>query len=139
MFSLIISIISIALVVALVAATMYYGGDTLNQGRTEADAATVVSAAQQIGGAIQMHVALRGAEPATLQELVDNGFLTSVPSALGNAFSADFPTNTLSVVVASAETCTVLNENDDSDPDTTEVYGCVTAGTPAVSTFTYNF
>lgn len=131
MFSLIISIISIALVVALVAATMYYGGDTLNQGRTEADAATVVSAAQQITGAIQMHVALRAAEPAALQDLVTNNFLTSVPTALGNAFTFDGAADTLSLVVASADVCTAL------EADGGDVYGCTT--TAGVNTFVYNF
>lgn len=63
MFSLIITIISIALVVALVAATMYYGGSALNQGTEKADAAAFVSGAQQITGAISLYKSLEGEHP----------------------------------------------------------------------------
>lgn len=55
MFSLIITIISIALVVALVAATMYYGGSALNQGTVKADASGFVAGAQQIAAALTMY------------------------------------------------------------------------------------
>lgn len=64
MFSLIITIISIALVVALVAATMYYGGSALNQGTEKADAASFVSGAQQITGAVSLFKSLEGVTPA---------------------------------------------------------------------------
>ena len=38
MFSLIITIISVALVAALALATLYYGGDAFNEGRPKAEA-----------------------------------------------------------------------------------------------------
>jgi outer membrane PBP1 activator LpoA protein len=53
MFNLIITIISIALVVAMAAAAVYYGGTAFTQGTAKANAATLVTQAQQINGAIE--------------------------------------------------------------------------------------
>lgn len=80
MFSLIISIVSIALVVALAAATMYYGGDALSQGRSSADATAYVTAAQQIGGAAVMHISTQPANPATVADLVTSNNLSGIPN-----------------------------------------------------------
>lgn len=80
MFSLIISIVSIALVVVLAAATMYYGGDALSQGRSSAEASAYVSAAQQIGGAAVMHSSTQPAPATTVAELVTSNHLNGVPS-----------------------------------------------------------
>ncbi len=109
MFSLIITIVSIALVVALVAATMYHGGDTLTQGRTTADAAAFVSGAQQVGGAAVMHLSLVGTEAATVQALVDADYLASAPVVEGGAWAIDTATNTISSVVTSAAVCNQIN------------------------------
>lgn len=54
MFSLIITIISIALVAALALATLYYGGAAFNRGQDNARAAQILSAAQQIDGALTL-------------------------------------------------------------------------------------
>ena len=127
MFSLIITIISIALVVALVAATMYYGGDTLNQGRAQADAATLVSAAQQITGAVQMHVALEASQPADLAALVNADYLSSVPAALDGVFTLSTANKTLTAPVTSDDVCAIL------EADGGDVYGCVeSVGTDTV-------
>jgi sensor histidine kinase regulating citrate/malate metabolism len=48
MFSLIITIISIALVAAIAVATLYYGGTQFSQGTAKATADQIISAAQQI-------------------------------------------------------------------------------------------
>ncbi len=80
MFSLIITIVSIALVVALVAATLYHGGDTLTQGRVTAKASEYVAGAQQIAGAYTMNQALNGQNAATVQALISAGTLKSVPA-----------------------------------------------------------
>ena len=136
MFSLIITIVSIALVVALVAATMYYGGDTLTQGRTQADAAAFVAGAQQITGAASMFTALEGAAPAVLGDLVTQNYLSSLPSAefaAGETWNLDPVNRTLTAVVASADVCTALEERGG------DLYGCVSAGDPAVNTFTFNY
>ena len=136
MFSLIITIVSIALVVALVAATMYYGGDTLTQGRTQADAAAFVAGAQQITGAASMFVALEGAAPANIAELVTKNYLSSTPNAEfaeGETWALDTANRTLTAEVASVDVCTAL------EADGGDLYGCVTSGTPAVSLFTFNY
>lgn len=54
MFSLIISIISIALVAALAAATVYFGGAAFNKGGAGADASTFINASQQVAGAFTL-------------------------------------------------------------------------------------
>lgn len=93
MFSLIITIVSIALVVALVAATMYHGGDTLTQGRTSAQASELVTSAQQIAGAYRMDQALNAKNPISMAELVADGVLKSVPSQFAeNEWSASLMT-----------------------------------------------
>jgi hypothetical protein len=89
MFSLIITIISIALVVALVAATMYYGGSALNQGTVKADAAGFVAGAQQIAAALTIHETEGQGSPLTLldttgefayiSKLIAEEYLASIP------------------------------------------------------------
>jgi hypothetical protein len=85
MFSLIITIVSIALVVALVAATMYHGGDTLTQGRASAQASAYVTGAEQIAGAYQMNQALNGPEILKARDLVTAKMLSSVPALFTEA------------------------------------------------------
>lgn len=150
MFSLIITIVSIALVVALVAATMYHGGDTLTQGRTTADAAAFVSGAQQVGGAAVMYLSLEGDAAASVADLVTAKYLASEPVVKGSALTLDTNTagqNIVSSTVASAEVCAAINkaagidETKTAATDTAEAlevveadladvaYGCVTTGT----------
>ena len=90
MFSLIITIISIALVVALVAATMYYGGSALNQGSVKADAAGFVAGAQQISTAISM-AELDGVGNA--RSFVDMGFMAQsfMASLISSNYLATVP------------------------------------------------
>ncbi len=146
MFSLIITIVSIALVVALVAATMYHGGDTLTQGRTTADAAAFVSGAQQIGGAAVMHLSLESAEAADVATLISKKYLASAPVVKGTAWAIDTAANLVSSTVDSAEVCSQINKSaglkaadtaDAADTDgalvvvagefASKAYGCVTA------------
>ena len=54
MFSLIITIISIALVAALALATLYYGGNAFNKGSAEANASKIINEGQQVNGAVQL-------------------------------------------------------------------------------------
>jgi type II secretory pathway pseudopilin PulG len=80
MFSLIITIISIALVAALAVATIYYGGDVFKKNGTKAKAVKVVNAGQQINGAIEVYKAQKGTVPATLDDLVTANVLKSIPA-----------------------------------------------------------
>lgn len=93
MFSLIITIISIALVAALALATLYYGGNAFNQGAARAEASKILNQGQQLMGAADLFIAREGRVP-TLQELLDGGYLKSVPQAalaLQTANAADTP------------------------------------------------
>jgi hypothetical protein len=81
MFFLIITIISIALVAALALATLYYGGKAFNKGSASADATKMLTQAQQLQGAAELYKADTGAYPLTMQDMLTNKYLTSVPVA----------------------------------------------------------
>lgn len=131
MFSLIITIISIALVVALVAATMYHGGDVLSEGRSEADAAGLVAGAQQITGAAAMHLALEGQAAADIDALVTAKYLSSVPSIVGTWGDLDDAATTgvkdLKATSVPTAVCDVLAA------DNSDTYTC------AAGTFTFKY
>lgn len=134
MFSLIIAIVSIALVVALVAATMYHGGDTLTQGRAKADAAAIVGGAQQVSGAAVMYSTMEGSPAADVAALVTASYLGSVPNVPGIALATDATLGkVVTATVASADVCSAINKAAGSTTSTavTDIgalpYGCITA------------
>jgi hypothetical protein len=138
MFSLIITIISIALVAALALATLYYGGSAFNKGNAGAVAARLINEGQQVNGAVALYQADVGAGSTTvvattLADLVTAGYLSSVP--------ADFaPTTTLAshavTAVVTADVCAEITKRAGS----ATVFGCSTdTSTPAVSTFSFAF
>ncbi len=145
MFSLIITVVAIALVVALVGATMYWGGNALTQGRTSADAAAFVSGGQQISGAISMARAVDplGATPTSIADLVTAQQLTGSPVVKG---SGDWDLTTAGVithVVVNSDICSAINKQagitpagDGSVTDIPGTYGCLTDGT---TTFNFQF
>lgn len=105
MFSLIISIISIALVAALAAATVYFGGAAFNKGSAGADASTFVNAGQQVAGAFTL-AAADGHTADTVKQLNDgidgDVYLAQIPSYKGspiNGFATGF-TNYIAVEVS---------------------------------------
>ena len=134
MFSLIITIVSIALVVALVAATMYNGGDTLTQGRTSADASAFVNGAQQVAAALVMYDTTKGAPALNLAALtLDSKFLTSVPVVKGATPSFNTTTRVVEYATgANVAVCEQINRNAGSATPTAQVdlvgltYGCIT-------------
>lgn len=92
MFSLIISIIAIALVAVLAIATLWYGTSAYIDQRVEAGAAQIINESEQIEGAILAYNVENGHPPTicdevndsncteSLQELIDAGYLKSAPS-----------------------------------------------------------
>lgn len=83
MFSLIITIVAVALVVALIVATMYHGGsDTMSKGRQEAEVARSLNELTQIKAALTQYHANTDTHAATLQDLVPT-YLSSVPAGWG--------------------------------------------------------
>lgn len=81
MFSLVITVISIALVTALALATIYYGGSAFKKGQAEAAAAQVILQGQQLLGAAEVFRAALGYWPASMQEMVDKSYLSGFPVA----------------------------------------------------------
>lgn len=149
MFSLIIAIVSIALIVALVAATMYHGGDTLTQGRAKADAAAIVAGAQQVSGAAVMHLSLEGTRAANIGALVTAKYLASIPTTGNLTLATDTtdPLNTKYLVdgtTASDDVCVAINKAaGDADGAVTAIgtlpFACINgaAGTGGVFHFKY--
>lgn len=80
MFSIIITIIAIALVAALALATLYYGGDSFNKGGSAARASQIVAQGQQVLGAAELFRADRGRWPHSMEEMVSLNYLKGVPS-----------------------------------------------------------
>jgi len=79
MFSLIITLVSIALVAALALATLYYGGSSWLRGNAAASAATLANQGQQVLAALTLYYTDHSAYPADLQELVTGDYLKTVP------------------------------------------------------------
>ena len=116
MFSLIISIIAIALVVVLAGASLYYGGDAFNQGTSKGEAAKMINEASQIQGAYTMHkVDQKGAEPADVDELVTDKYLAAAPATAwtlgtGAAGSEVAATEDQTVVFATADSADICDQ-----------------------------
>lgn len=80
MFSLIVTIISIALVSALAVAAMFYGGNAWSSGNAKAKAAQLSSEADQLVAAINMFRLENKRLPVGLNELTQDGkYLSGEP------------------------------------------------------------
>lgn len=79
MFSLIVVLISIALVAALAVATMYFGGTAWTTGSAKAAAAQTVNESVQITGAVAAYTTSLGSAPADLDALITAEYLTAIP------------------------------------------------------------
>ena len=135
MFSLIISIISIALVAALALASIYYGGEAFNKGTTDADASTIINQGQQIQAAVTLSDVDRNEAVTALADLVTGDYLQEVPSfqklTWGEPSATTAGYSDLSGAV-NADVCVSLNEKagaaDAETVATVEgVFGCLTA------------
>jgi hypothetical protein len=134
MFSLIITIISIALVTALALATIYYGGNAFRQGGDAAKAAQLINEGQQLSGA----AAIAGANNVTVDAIAD----LTTPNAEGDVYLASAPAGWADAATGgvftqaglTAEVCAKVNEkagitaNPVAIGDITN-YGCTTADT----------
>lgn len=79
MFSLIITLVSIALVAALALATLYYGGSSWLRGNAAASAATLANQGQQVLAAMTLYYTDHSAYPTALEDLVTGEYLKTVP------------------------------------------------------------
>lgn len=139
MFSLIITIISIALVAALALATLYYGGSAFNRGSAGAEAARLINEGQQVNGAVTIakaDAAAGGTPVTTWGGLQTGNYLSQLPSGLNL-----LPAGTIAPVTkaVSAEVCTEINKRAGHTDaitatvaaDAPGVYGCGTIATTA--------
>ena len=150
MFSLIITIISIALVAALAVATIYYGGSAFTQGTAKANASALVAGAQQITGAISLYQNDLGSRPTLSTQLTPN-YLASMPSPGGVTFEIGDGTTVAKTIVSapvtSAATCVAIGTSAGSTmptdgsalaaADDTKPYTCTGSGSPFDGTFTF--
>jgi hypothetical protein len=84
MFSMIITIIAIALVAALALATLYYGTGYYKDGQARAAAAKTIQQGNQIIGALELYKVDQGSLPTGTsdeikQSLLDNKYLAAWP------------------------------------------------------------
>lgn len=129
MFSLIISIIAIALVAAIALASIYYGGEAFQTGTVDAAASTVVNQGQQVQAAVQMASLDKSVTISTAKDLVDSNFLKEIPKFDGNSWVLDLSNGVAKVVVSSVEICDeIIDKNDTSASIGTaagkETFGC---------------
>lgn len=82
MFSLVVSIIGILLVAVLSAAAIYYMGDSTHSAKSTGDLARAINEASQIHGAVMLREQEKPGVPLTsVQQLLDEEYLTSAPSS----------------------------------------------------------
>lgn len=153
MFSLIITIISIALVAALALATIYYGGSAFNKGSAEARASQLINEGQQLNGAVALAKAdfasgERGTQIATVGGL-DPAYLAQIPTGWDETVDVTAASGVLTHTSANvtAEVCASVNRKSGLDAATVltapsaNVYSCFTTGTgpTATRTVAYRF
>jgi O-methyltransferase involved in polyketide biosynthesis len=121
MFSLIITIISIALVAALALATIYYGGSAFTRGGDAAKASQLINEGQQLQGARTLAAADARAN-STMDDLTNGGYLSQVPAGWTMGAN-DFVTAAQTEAV-----CDAVNEKSGNSGSATldadKVYGC---------------
>lgn len=147
MFSLIITIISIALVAALAIASIYYGGAAFSQGSAKAAASTVVAQAQQISAANTLYQNDNaGANATNVALLVSGKYLSSAPVLSSTISSTALDLSGSSVTstgLTNANVCAAINAQVGlaTTPTTDNVnvaYNCFAATGATTFTFTYH-
>jgi len=82
MFNLIVAVISIALIAAMAAASIFYGGSAFGEGTAKAQASTLINNGQQISGAQQLYMIDNSGNRAdAISVLTGGGYLQAVPTA----------------------------------------------------------
>lgn len=91
MFNLIVAVISIALIAAMAAASIFYGGAAFGSGTAQAQASTLINNGQQISGAQQLYMIensgnRNGVNSMTAANgLVTQGYLQAIPTPPANS------------------------------------------------------
>ena len=143
MFTLIITIIAIALVAALAIASIYYGGSAFTQGSAKSNASALVAQAQQIAGANDLYANDKsGAFDTSIGDLVSGGYLASqpqIPSDVGGTWAVDSSNNVTDAGVTNQTVCEEINAEatgvstltaPPSAQQTSQTFGCYGTASP---------
>lgn len=145
MFSLIIAIISIALVAALAIASVYYGGSAFTSGSAKASASTLVNQAQQIAAAWTMYANDNGGSaPADISTALVPNYLQSVPTAPASVTTGTWGISgsNVEVSVTSSNVCSEVNSEAglgtavSATQPTGAVYSCFGSASPYTFAYT---
>jgi hypothetical protein len=115
MFTLIITIVAVALIVALVAATMYHGGtDTMTKGKQQAEVAKSLNELGQINAALTAYHADTGNNATSLDDLVPK-YLSSIPQGWGVEVPSQVAFESTQLLTGSEsqklDSCTQINQH----------------------------
>lgn len=128
MFSLIISIISIALVVSITAATIYYMGNVLTQQQARADASQFITSGEQIASAFVLST-FNGNNPNVWINTLVPEYLSELPKYKGESLYFHDTYKNYMISYVSKEVCLELNERNGITipaPDITQyTYSCL--------------
>lgn len=89
MFSLIVSVVSLALAVASLSAVSYHGGDVLTKGKTQAQIAEATADIEHMQLAVNMYQMTNGGLPDKVATLVPT-YLSSLPKSFVTPATASF-------------------------------------------------
>ena len=131
MFSLIITIISIALVTALALATIYYGGSAFRQGGDAAAAAKLINEGQQLSGAAAITEANSGTVSTQAALVTGKALQSPISSYLDAADTVNRAFTSKTTTDVPAAICAAVNTKAGIATPTTIAsignYGCVQA------------
>jgi len=88
MVSLIITVVAVIISGLVTYAAIFYGGETYNTKKADADGIAMASQAQHIRAAAQLYMTQEGQMPATVQDLVTRGYLKE-PALAGVTWDLD--------------------------------------------------
>lgn len=88
MFNLIVAVISIALIAAMAAASIFYGGSAFGSGTAQAQASTLVNNGQQVSGAQQLYMIDNSGNRANDIDVLTPAYLQALPTAPSNSTGA---------------------------------------------------
>lgn len=131
MFSLIITIISIALVAALALATIYYGGSAFTKGGDSAKAAQLINEGQQLQGARTLAIAdNKLSTVSTVAGLQTQNYLSQLPAGWVTTTDVTPASGEFVSAAQSDAVCAAVNAKSGNTGaatlDATVVYGCTT-------------
>lgn len=121
MFSLVLTIISIALVAALALSTLYYGGNAFESSSARTEATKIALQGQQLLGAAELFYNDKREWPTALAQLESGGYLKQIPVAVlsglddavaaGQSWSLPIPKNPMFLLgsMSSEKVCAEIN------------------------------